>query len=41
MYLTLFLSIPDAVRVPVKGRDAIVPAGIDCSGGLGKGPSID
>ena len=41
MYLTLFLSIPDAGRVPVKGRDAIVPAGRDRSGGLGEGPSID
>ena len=41
MSLTLFLSIPDAVRLPVKGRDATVPDGIGRSGGLGKGPSID
>jgi hypothetical protein len=41
MYLSLFLSIPDAVRVPLKGRDAAVPVGTDYSGGLGEGPSID
>lgn len=41
MYLTFFISIPDAVRVPLKGRDAAVPVGTDCSGGLGEGPRID
>lgn len=41
MYLTFSISAPDAIRVPVKGRDATVPVGTDCSGGLGECPSID